>query len=165
MLEYDKTNYLYITLLYFLLSILPKFDRPYHRFIRLRYYFACPSVAGPKCNVITLFPSVSMQLWLVHLTDVDSASFNFILRDTNNSGGSMNIGLLTPAGCTLGATDIDDGDVYFLLNSSAYANGSILTINEGTTYSAQIRFSGSGNYGNAAGLVTCSTTGTLTYTY
>ncbi len=97
--------------------------------------------------------------------DTDSAVFNFILRDTNNSGGTMNISLLTPAGCSLGATDIEDSDVYFLLNTSAYANGSIFSINEGTTYSAQIRFSGSGNYGNAAGLVNCSTTGTLTYTY
>ncbi len=97
--------------------------------------------------------------------DTDSSVFNFILRDTNNSGGTMNIGLLTPAGCRLGATEIEDGDVYFLLNTSAYANGSIISINEGTTYSAQIRFSGSGNYGNAAGLVSCATTGTLTYTY
>ena len=97
--------------------------------------------------------------------DMDSDVFNLILSDTNNSGGSLNVSLLTPSGCTMGVTEIEDGDVFFIVNSSAYANGSLLTFTEGTTYATKVRFSGNGNYGSAAGLVTCSTTGTLTYTY
>ena len=161
-------NYIYLTLLCFLLSnasVIRSAEISTDLYVS-GTILPAPQWQDQNANVITLISfSFDAAVAGAASQDVDSASFNFILRDTNNSGGSMNIGLLTPAGCKLGATDIDDGDVYFLLNSSAYANGSILNINEGTTYSAQIRFSGSGNYGNAAGLVTCSTTGTLTYTY
>ena len=97
--------------------------------------------------------------------NVDSNEFNFILRDPNNAGGSLSVNLLTPMGCKLGQKDIEDSDIYLILSNSSFANGSNLIINEGSTYKMKLRFDGSGKYGNAAGLVACTTSGTLTYTY
>ena len=97
--------------------------------------------------------------------NVDSGSQSVVLYDPANSSGSLSVTLATPSGCSIGADNITDSDVKLMFNSTEQANAASISITEGATNAMELRFASSGNYGDKSGAVSCSSAGTLTYTY
>jgi hypothetical protein len=92
---------------------------------------------------------------------VDSSAASLKLLNATSYPASAAITL--PTGCTIGATAVANADVQFL-QSGTVVTTSVL-FSSGSLNSFSLRFAAAGAYGTRSGLINCSSSGHLIYTY
>jgi hypothetical protein len=77
----------------------------------------------------------------------------------------LTVNITTPTSCTIGGSAVIDSHVSLITPGSEYQGSTSITFTEGASNILQLRFSASGGYGDKAGVVSCSSPGSLTYSY
>ena len=95
--------------------------------------------------------------------NVDSAVS--LVRLINAPTYPADVGLIRPKGCAIGSTAVMEPHVHFLNNKTAVVANSHFSIPNNMNQSYQLRFAAAGRYGHASGAVSCSSRGSLMYTY
>ena len=98
-------------------------------------------------------------------TDVDSNAFSVKLDSPSQAGQTFSVELEAPSGCSIGNHTIYDNDVKLVVNSMEHSNSNSIAITEGNRNDMQLRFSQQGSYGSLSGRVSCTSSGSLTYSY
>lgn len=109
--------------------------------------FDFSGMAGESANADVL--STSAQAKLVNMT------------------ASTTIGLVRPKGCQIGSTSVSDAHVVFVAGASEISSDSAtaFSMSNNVLMTFGMKFAAAGGYGAASGAVTCSTDGSLTYSY
>ena len=95
--------------------------------------------------------------------NVDSTSKTVKL--VNASAYPATVTLVRPASCTIGSNAVANTDVNFLNNGSAVGTDGNISIASAANQTYALRFAAAGNYGTFTGAVSCTSTGSLTYSY
>jgi hypothetical protein len=78
---------------------------------------------------------------------------------------SAPITIARPKKCFIGQTSVQDDDVHFIYNGQVFEKNELFQIYSEAVGSYGLRFSKNGNYRDKSGAVSCTTSGSLTYTY
>ena len=97
-------------------------------------------------------------------TNIDSDQESFIFHDPANSGGVSVLILQNPVGCSIGSDNVSDNDILLVAGGVAASSGTV-GIQEGQVMYVNLRFDSAGSYGDSSGSVSCTTAGTLTFSY
>lgn len=95
--------------------------------------------------------------------DVDSAAF--VAKLVNATAYPATVALLRPAGCAIGANSVTDSNVHFVNNGTAISSNANISISSNGNQSFALRFASAGGHGSQSGSVSCTTPGSLTYSY
>ena len=98
-------------------------------------------------------------------SNVDSSLFALLLNDPSNSGNVRFALVTTPTGCTIGSQSVTNSHIRLVRNTIEIPNNAMMPLLEGNQYNIFLRFIDDGNYGSSTGSVSCSTAGSLTYSY
>jgi hypothetical protein len=100
---------------------------------------------------------------LLNLCFVGYSAALTVQLDHDGESGSKNVVLARPAGCSVGLTPVANADVAMVFDGTESATNGNVSFTVGTAKSTKMRFKA--NYGTAKGAVSCSTAGSLTYSY
>lgn len=95
--------------------------------------------------------------------NVDSAAIR--IRLTNATSYPATVALTRPTGCMIGVSPIHGANVHFINNGIAVTTNSNISMTSNALQSYGLRFAAAGNHGSQYGAVTCTSAGSLTYTY
>ena len=95
---------------------------------------------------------------------VESDQQPFILHDPANPGTVRILILQNPTGCSIGTNLVSDDDISLVAGGVEAPSGAV-GIQEGQVMYVSLRFAAAGDYGDKSGSVSCTTPGSLTYSY
>jgi hypothetical protein len=108
--------------------------------------FAFSGIAGTTANVEVASATVDAKL-------VNAPSY------------PASISLSRPKSCTIGSDNVADADVIFKAGATPLSTDAAFNISSNATVTFGLAFAATGNYGDKAGAVSCTTDGSMTYTY
>lgn len=99
----------------------------------------------------------------VAAVDVTSAAVSAKL--VNAAAYPATVSLVRPSGCSIGTRNITQSHVHLMHNGSAITTDASFSIGSNANQTFALRYAAAGGYGTATGVVSCTTSGSLTYTY
>lgn len=127
-----------------------------------------------------LFPPYYADDTGTTITSIDFNFQNYADPDPNNHVNSdtkyvqvvdavvypATVNVTPPTGCSIGASPIADNQLRLIFTSKTIRNtGGTVDFDNGVVQSVRFRFRRQGNYASLTGVVSCSTTGQMIYTY